>query len=237
MKGRFGFWALDQGTEEIGAGRTQALESLVWRVDLSADPGQASASLAQAEASLAKNREALNAAEGRFGRFVKTLPKGEEGGGRVTRGILPRPERTLLALLADARAGVLPVGQDGENRLSEGWQTSVDGFQAFIAGVQASMATDSRVETRVEGQLIAQTRANRLGDLQTIWLEKTDEAYRAVHQRSLQAALDGLHLMLETLAVNARMAGELSGLIENAEGGLLALPLAWRFITDIWSES
>ncbi len=235
MNGLFGFWAREQEAD-ANTGRPPAAEGLVWRVDLPADPDQASATLAQAEAGLGEIREALSTAERRFGRFVKTIPQRAGGGVRVTRGILPQPERTVLALLAEARAGELPAGQGGANQLSEGWRAAVDEYQAFIALVQASISTDSRVETRIEGQLIAQTRLYQLGDLETIWLEVTSETHRMIHQRSLQTALGGLRLMLEALAVNTRMASELSGLIDKAEGRLIALPLAWRFINEMWSE-
>jgi hypothetical protein len=229
MNGNFGLWRFKRDHDSF-------LEDLVWRLDLSADPDQAKATLTQADASLAGIREALSTAEGRMTAFLRTLPKRGDGGLQPAHGNLPRPTRTLLALLAWVRTEESPAGVSFENGPAENWRKAVDDFQAFIAGVQASISKDSRVETWIEGQLIAQTRLNRLENLQTIWLEKTSEAHRTIHQQSLQAALAGQLLMLETLTVNTHIARQLSSLIDNAADKIVALPLTFQFIINLRTE-
>jgi hypothetical protein len=234
MIGLFGFWTLEKG--EAGSKDPHSSgDTLVWRVDLPTDPALASALLDQAESSLALTRTAITAAEGRIHALLENHPEmaNPSAGGSVADH--PQPEAALLSLLAAAGTDG-PAGFEGLDPRAEGWHTAADEFQAFIAWVEASLSKDSRVETRIEGQLIAQTRLSQLGDLETTWLDQAGDDQRTGHQRSLQAALAGLQLMVLALAGTARLASRLSGLIENSESGLLALPTAWWFTNQIYQE-
>ncbi len=232
MSKLFGLWTLkpDPGG---GFDGTDLAAVPVWQANLPGDLSQAAGILEQTEISLADLRKALAAAENRIQSLLEAQMDTSAGSPKITRGILPTPERGLLALLHEIRSGAFEG--DLQRVTLPGWLEAAGGFQEFIDRLEAILSNESLVETRVEGQLLALSWLSRAGDIRTFWLDSARE-HTTAHQRTLKSALENQHLMLEAVAAAARGAVGIARVTGGALNGLLALPVAWRFLEQVLDE-
>jgi hypothetical protein len=208
----------------------------IWQADLPADPAAAAEVIAGIRQGLEQTQEALAAAEPRIEALVQQQGRPISFSTTTADESLALPEQELLGLLQEAQFGSQRISFSTEADSQGSWEDTVEKFQQFTAQVQKTLTHYAWVETRVAGRLLARTSVNWLGDMETNWQDQLDTAQMAIHRSTLQNALSGRILMLRTLIVITASAGKLSVLLTTPGGALLALPAAWKFISQIRAE-
>ncbi|HEX8502232.1 MAG TPA: hypothetical protein VF659_16735 [Pyrinomonadaceae bacterium] len=197
-------------------------DSAVWRVELPRDYGTAAAHLLAGEKSLSTSERAL------------TLAAKELEGVAAARGAAPpaRPDGAdqdaLFGMLKGGRRGASYGLQYG---LAESWESVNRQFTEFVESVRRMIVHYAFVETSVGGELVCRTVISWGGDAATVWRAAPDAPLLALHKRSLALALKSREALLRTLVVVAKGA-----VLISAGGGVLALPVVWRYVREIMSE-
>jgi hypothetical protein len=196
--------------------------------DLPADPAQAEARLAREEAALDAARRALEEAAGRMDALAGSagLPSFAAGPGGA-----PGPEAELLALLAATpggqRAGAVSFAP-GER--FGAWADAERELRELLDTLLRSIAHAAWVETRVGGELAAQSAVGWTGDTASALREGIDLARAALHGRALDLALRRRQIWMRAFAVAAEGAAKLAVLIAAPGGAVLALPAALKYV-------
>lgn len=210
----------------------------VWKVSLPADPLEAEQTLAQAEAQVAEAEAALATVPARLDALTASAPRG----GMVSFEVsfygfeAETPEAGMFSLLEQARqleqgrgAASYAVGDVAH----AAWEQARVQFEAFTAQLQHEIMHFAWVETNVEGQLLARTTVGWSGDSDTVWLMDLETQQIALHRRSLQVAVKTRALRMRMFSTVTGGAAKLSMLLTTPAGALLALPAAWKYVTDI----
>lgn len=93
----------------------------------------------------------------------------------------------------------------------------------------------ARIETRVEGALVAQSITTLSGDTDLWTAPRLSLSSARLHARSVAVAVRTRHAWARVLTLTARGAGRLAVL--GLPGGVLsAVPLVWRFVRDVLRE-
>ena len=204
----------------------------LWRADLPAAPRPALDVLAGAEARLAMTEQGLTEARVRLDALVGS----RRSASFSAAGVAPaRPEATLLLTLDQLRFGGASAHYGLGDDVRVGWERMAERFQDEMARLRQVVGGAAWVETRIEGQLMARTRAGWTNDAETVFDAALDPVTTELHHRAVALALASRAAILRTLALAARGAATLSAFLVPG-GSLLALPAAWRFIADVRAE-
>jgi hypothetical protein len=205
-----------------------------WHVDLPADPVLATSYLNAAEARLTATDRLLAGVPTALAGIRRPLPGavafGAPGSGVGYSG----PEARLLRGLDEVWWGISPHSQVSFGGTSFGRirDEAAAQFRAFVDRVGRTVLTYARVETRVEGRLLAQTVVGWAGDAVTTVAAGLGAAWSAEHGRALAIALATRAAMLRTIGLAARGAVILAMLLSGG-GSVLAIPVTWRYIRDV----
>ncbi len=211
----------------------------LWRMKLPGDPLVAEIQLAQAEAQVTAAEHALEEVPDRIDSFIQTIQthEPEQVAFAVTEETgapLAKPERELLRWLDNLEpTGVsyglelLPISDFKEARQQ---------FQQITEKLLRLLLHFAWVETELQGRLLARTAVNWSGDMDTAWATGTLADQYALHYRSLKLALASRITMLRMFIIVTQGAAKLSVLIATPGGALLALPAAWKFINNVFTE-
>lgn len=148
------------------------------------------------------------------------------------------PEANLLAGIWAFGAGG-PVAEGAaiptSFALGDGvdWAAFQKGALDLLENAQRQLLYYAWVETAQEGQVLARSTVNWLGDLQTTWQQAVTLDQTALHQRSLTLALQSRAVTLKTAATLTTLAARIVMVFTLSGGLLVALPLAWKFINEI----
>lgn len=130
-----------------------------------------------------------------------------------------------------------PAGQGvaftAQNR---SWPQAIAQFQALLHQIGQSIGQFAWVATRLNGQLLARTHVNWLGDFNSLLALRLSTSHQNQHQQALIAALASRTAILEifSLALNsATQLAKLPVLLSTPAGAILAIPLILRFINNI----
>jgi hypothetical protein len=198
--------------------------------DLPADPLQAEAWLAREEAGLDAAQRALGMAAERMDAFALSpgVPSFSAG---------PGPEAELLALLAATpggqRAGTVSFAPG--DRFGA-WADAERELREFLDTLLRSIAHAAWVETRVGGELAAQSAVGWTGDTETALEEGIDLARAALHGRALDLALRRRQVSMRAFAVAAEGAAKLAVLTAAPGGAILALPAALKYVRALMEQ-
>lgn len=247
LPGVFELWSI--GPERDTADLSYGLDAVepegapVWRLALPVDRDEAADRLAGLEAFLSSSEEALESIPGRLDRLVETSQS--TGGGGISFDQesmpgLPAPEADLLAslqVLSQPFGGVSfdVVGEGLELRLGK----LMEAYQGFEAGMERLLRQITHfawVETEVGEKLIARTIVSWNGDANTAWWSGLGVDLYQSHRRSLGQALSSRNLVLHALVITAQSAAKLGVLLAAPGGGLLVLPFAWKFVSQVLAE-
>jgi len=200
-----------------------------WRVDLARDDAAGRAALEDGERSVAQSHAALDAARWRLDRALAELARPPARGARE----LPRIETGLVAAVSgDPRT--LPdqpvsweVGATAQPR------GAIERALQQVADLARGRA---RIETHVQGALVARTITTLSGDTE-IWIAPRLELSGALlHARSVTVAVRTRDAWARVLAFVVSSAGRIAALGLPA-AGLSALPAVWRFVRDVLREA
>ncbi|HMQ33976.1 MAG TPA: hypothetical protein PKD53_24805 [Chloroflexaceae bacterium] len=220
------------GPASFGAGGEDAPAGPVWLVDLPADRAAAAAALALAEADLRRHEAAVDGAPARIAALAT-------GGGAASFGAggLAAPERELLAMLDELRAG--PAGEPGASfgaGAGTGWAEAAGRLRAFIAQARETAGSYAVVETRVAGVLAARTSVGLAGDMRSLVGRAALGETAALHRSSLALALRSRAALLKTCGTALRGAAIVATMVGSPAGAVLALPAAWRFVERLLED-
>jgi hypothetical protein len=220
---------------------------VIWRCDLPGDLEKAGAIIYRAEAGLQANQAALEEGEQRLNALTRTKTGGFSFSLEAFDQELPEPERETLALLSLSQADRIGVSFDiGEQwdsvsfgpvqETSGKWNQATQKLGAFFEQLKRVVGHYAWVETRVQGQLLARSTVNWIGDLETACSVLPDAQFKQIHERSLRLALASRAAMLRTFGVISASAIKLSALLATPAGAILALPAAFHFINQVQAE-
>lgn len=237
--GLVGPWEAQAASVSFALGEAEAGPAApVWKVSLPADPFEAEQALAQAEAQVAEAEAALATVPARLDALTASAPRGAAVSFEVVSyGFeAETPEAEMFSLLEQARQ--LEQGRGVESyaigdAAYAAWEQARVQFETFTGQLQREVMHFAWVETNVEGQLLARTTVGWSGDSDTVWLVDLDAQQIALHRRSLQVAVKTRALRMRMFSTVTGGAAKLSMLLTTPAGALLALPAAWKYVTEI----
>jgi hypothetical protein len=205
------------------------VDAPLWRANFPDDPRKATALLSNSEARLVSAQKELGTVLDRITLLIP--PNDSEVKASLafdlseSQGLAP-PEQELLTSLAVLQNG----GQPEPFGLNEEKVRAFEPFHSFAEGLQRVIAHDTRIETKIQGQNIAQTVVSFTGDVHSVWQEGVNTAQIALHQRTLSLTLGSRNTVFQTFSVAVQAALKLSVLLALPHGVILALPATWKFI-------
>lgn len=240
--GLVGPWQAGASTPvSFAAGESSArIDAPVWKVSLPSDADEAEQALSEAEAQVAAAEAALNEVPVRFEAIASAQPRGEAVSFEAATFAVEAgsPEAELLDLLGHVR--LMEQGRTVSfgvaDYASAAWEQAKVQFEAFVAQLQREVFNFAWVETNIEGQLLARTTVGWSGDSHTVWLERASAEQRSAHQRALQVAVKSRALRLRMFVTVTGGAAKLSLLLTTPAGAVLALPAAWKYVTEILGQ-
>lgn len=223
------------------AGESAPLDAPVWKVSLPEDPFAAEQALSEAEAQIAAAEAALNEIPARLEAVTSAQPRGSQVSFEAAphRIETDSPEASMLDLLGHARSleqGRTVISYGMTDFASEAWEQARVQFEAFVGQIQREMLHFAWVETNVAGRVLARTTVGWSGDNNTAWLDGVAADQVAIHRRALQVAIKSRALRMRIFATVTGGAAKLSILLSTPAGAVLALPAAWKYVTDILAQ-
>lgn len=216
-----------------------------WRLDLSEDGQAAALQLERGEAQVRASDAALAAMPQKFDQLLQVRRSAQMGGVAFAAAEVPAlsgAERELWRWLdqAEGRPGpaVAPVSFEAGAEAVPGlnWEEARRQFDAGVERLQRLIAHAAWVETRLNGELLAQTIVSWTGDTGTAWSAEAAPARVALHKRSLALALASRATLLRVFFIVTQNAVKLSVLLAVPGGAVWALPVAWKFVNQVLAE-
>jgi hypothetical protein len=238
---------------EAGRGHPES----VWRVDLARDDAASRAAFADGERSVARAHAALDDVPRRLDRALgraRAALAQRPGPARHDRGTTGGPgsgsmplalphvpavpaESDLIAALAGAELDLPPPAD-----LLMAWSAGSAGASAPQAWLEraldrvADLARGrARIETQVEGALVAHSVMALSGDTELWAAPRLSPASARLHARSVAVAVRTRHAWARILALVVSSGGRIVALgLPGA--GVSALPMVWRFVRGVLRE-
>ena len=221
--------------EDSRATETQRSESLRWQADLPADSQGASEAVARAQARLDAFGTALDAAEARLKAFAspsRALDRDQAGAVVSAAGM--DPGRSTMP--ENATGGIAGIDLTQAER---DWPDAMEQYHSYLIALTQCVEYPVWAETRVRGEIQAQTAITWSGNMDTVYLEPLGAERAAQHSQTLDLALTSTQLLLRKLEIICRGAAlltESASLSALPGGKILALPAAWRFVDSVLEE-
>lgn len=222
----------------FGLGNPADEQIYLFQMNLPAEPGQADQQLQAAEVALAQADTALEAVPDRLDSLVGQAQSGLLGPASFSaggEGGLGPAEAELLASLGTLPGGPVVESYGLLDKLPDMKESQREFLEAFER-LQQLLTHLAWVETRLDGSLLARTIVDWSGDLGTVWNNDVGEAQLHLHQRSLAVALASRVALLRLLSTVLMATAKIAVLLSTPGAQLLALPAAWRYVTQILKE-
>ncbi len=191
---------------DAGADRSTSL----WRVGLARDDAASQRALAGGERSVAETHTLLDDLPDRLDRAIAAL----------TGGAAP----LALDQLAWSTGPAAAPAEHDPGRLAQ-----------LLDRVADLARGRARIETRVEGALVAQSITTLSGDTELWTAPRLSLSGARLHARSVAVAVRTRHAWARILTLTVRGAGRLA-LLGLPGGVVSAVPLVWRFVRDVLRE-
>lgn len=228
------------------AGRASELEEApVFRLDLPGNPQAAALQLEQIQAELQASTTALDTLPARLEALVQTAQVEIRGRRSVSfeaaSSALPPPETEALELLAGIEqeaSGSAPAGVSFglERKAGFDLNQAIAQFRSATQHIYRLLAHLAWVETQFQGVLLGRTAIHWSGHTKTVFSDLIVPESFQLHQRSLALALTSRLAMLRMFFLVTQGAGKLSLLLSSPAGPLLALPVVWKFASQLLAE-
>jgi hypothetical protein len=218
-----------------------APEIATWRLNLPANPRAARERLAQAEAQVQAAETGLALIPQRLEQLAQqgrpAPAAGISFGTGAAEGMsLAQPEAGLLHLLAEFQEGAGPQFSFAAAAGPGNWSKAEEEFQATLKRLLGLLTHLAWVETQVENQLLGRTIVGWTGNMRTAWGAGFGPDYLALHQRALTLALASRQTLLRTLVIAVQGAAKIAALLTIPGGQILALPIAWKYVSQVLAE-
>ena len=229
-----GSWDLGDAGSDGSYAAPARLDPPVWRTTLPEDPVAASQRLLEVAAVVDTAELARAAAMERLSAFVAGSASGEGvafavGSGQGT----PEAE---LALAIDAVSGGGTMSFGIRDTLTDYWDRAVNAFHETVGRLARLLSGQVWVETVVADRLACRTVVGLGGDMSTLWHGVPSASTVSLHRGSLDGALGSRMAILRTIGSvisGAALLATLPALLASPAGILLALPAAWRFVSQV----
>ena len=212
-------------------------ETPVWRVNLSSDVRLSGQSFRLAEAQLVAAQQALDSVPERLDGFIQRSAR--RGAGQVSFAVeeIGTPEADLTGLLGEYRAmesGQVSFGVRED--VSQAWEQAKAQFDALLQSINQEILHFAWVETCVDGQPVARTTVGWGGDSQTLYSADISADEIGQHSQTLHLASASRSLKLRMFTTITTGAVKLTTLLASGSGAVLALPLAYQYVTQILAQ-
>lgn len=214
-------------------------EVALWELDLPADHEAASAILERKDDLIRASLNVLETAPADIQQFVQKaggVPLSEVSYGVIQGQPLSPSEQDALRMLTYLELGPqevsFAVAEQSRSELDQASQQFQDAVDRMLRLVRHF----AWVETNIEGSLSGRTVVNWSGDMHNVWAEQVGEDVYGLHQRSVQQALASRNIMMHACVVTTQSAAKLAVLLTNPAGALLALPVAWKLVSQIMKD-
>ena len=232
-----GLWEARTAAVSFEAGAALADEAPVWRVNLSRDSRVNEQGFLQARKRLAAAQQALESAPGRLDEFVQRSARGSEGQVSFSVPEAGSPEAELTSLLDECRlAGSGTVSFGVGEEMSGALEKAKASFEAFAQSISREMLHFAWVETQVESELIARTSVRWSGNSHTLYNAGITPPQVVQHGQSLHLASASRSLKIRMFTTIATGAVKLTTLLASGGGAVLALPMAYQYVTQILAQ-
>ncbi len=201
---------------------------VVWQARLPDDALAAQAAIHSAMSQLAAQEQALATVEQRLRQVVD---------GAVSFGTtLPAAEQHLLGWvsMAEQSAGGASFGLHDEAQ--ERWQAAQEQFIALNTQVCEALKSYATVETVHGSRLIARTRVNWFGDVQSWLVTDITPVQATLHHQTLTLALRSRAALLRIIGLVGRGAALIATMVASPISALMALPASWQFVQEVLAE-
>jgi hypothetical protein len=201
-------------------------------ISLPDDPLEADASISRLETDLQTKIHALS----KGGEFLRHLPVNDS----LSFGLSSSSDPDSAEIRLQQHIAWLKSG--GKNSVSFGWGFSdkysetASGFETFIRKIPEFLKPVLCVETRIQENLFACTRAGIGGDMKTLW-HLTDGDFISLHQRNVSFASDSRTALFQLLGQMMTGAAALAVRFSLPGGAITALPAAWRYVQDVMAQA
>jgi hypothetical protein len=209
----------------------EADDEAVWSVSLSANPSLASKSVQHQVETLAVTQQAISQA----GQALQKLPPHWLQETSFALEPAADPETILRRNLAQLQSEEAEVSFG--LGLPTDWSQTLAEYQAFVQQVFHLLKPTLRVETRVEGALLAYTLVELDGDSETAWSSQGLSTHNRLHGQILSLTLESRLALLQLLAQTSAGAVALAAKFSLPGGTVLALPATWRYIQDVMQQA
>jgi len=199
-----------------------------WRIELGRDATASHRALAGGERSVAESHALLDDVPRRLADALAARPLAAGAPIRAS------AEARLIAALA---GGSAPIELDQLAWSAEPAPAHHDpGRLAQLLDRVADLARGrSRIETRVEGAIVAHSITTLTGDTELMIAPRLSLTGARLHARSVAVAVRTRHAWARILTLTVHGAGRLA-LLGLPGGALSAVPLVWRFVRDVLRE-
>jgi hypothetical protein len=236
--GLIGPWKAEAAPVSFSVGEEAGSDAPTWKVSLPSDQIEADQALSEAEARIAQAEAALEKIPARLDEITASGPRGTGVSFAVASyGFEEQsPEAEMFGLLEQARQleqGPAVAAYALGDVTFAAWEQARVQFETFVGQLQREVMHFAWVETNVEGRLLARTTVGWSGDSETVWLEGLGAGQVVLHQRSLQVTVKTRALRMRMFSTVTGGAAKLSVLLTTPAGALLALPAAWKYVTEI----
>jgi hypothetical protein len=237
----FGSWQFQSQQSATGVffGVSSAGEVPVWRTELPVDLGEASEQLAEDEAQLDDSLAVLNSTPDRIDALVQRAQLASSAGisfDAASPDPLPEPDAELLDMVQTINSPAVGVSFAVGDEQQSDLETAYHQFNEDMARLLRQVANFAWVETVLSGDLVARSVVSWTGDLDTNWASGLKEEIYQLHKHSLTQALATRNIALHAVTITAHSALKLSVLLATPGGGLLALPLVWKYVKQIMAD-
>jgi hypothetical protein len=237
----FGSWDFQssQNAPGVSFGVSSAAEIPVWRTELPADLDEAAQKLAQDEAQLNDSITVLNSTPDRIDALVRQAQMANTAGisfDAASPDPLPEAEAELLDMVQTINSPAVGVSFAIGSEQQSDLETAFHQFNDDMTRLLRQVANFAWIETELSGDLVARSVVSWTGDLDTNWASELKEEIYQLHKRSLTQALATRNIALHAVTITAHSALKLSVLLATPGGGLLALPLVWKYVKQIMAD-
>jgi hypothetical protein len=231
------------------APETAPVDVPVFRVNLSADLEDARAALARGSDQISLSQRALEGVPDRLEAFVarSQIPQSVGADGAVHFSVPTEPEfadgtpeADLFAMMGEAEREE-QMKAEGVVQFAVGeispWEQAREQFDNFVKQIDREVLHFAWVETNLEGTLLARTTVDWSGDAQTVWDAEASPEEMSLHQRTLKLAMDTRNMRLRLFTTVSTGAAKIALLIATPGGAVMALPLAWKYVSSVLKQT
>jgi len=221
----------------------------VYRVHLPEDPAAAALALEAQDERLRLSSRALDSVPGRLDAFIErqqaaAAPPVEGAQVNFGAGEVPGetgPEADLLGLLDQAEASAASPSTEVQfgivdEVISPALAEAQEKFNALMEQINREVLHFAWVETDAADGTLARSTVDWSGDTVTVWLDEIAPAQVDLHNRTLRFAVASRALKMRMGFVIASGATRLAILLTTPGAQALAVPVAYKFVTQVLAQ-